>query len=134
MRAGRPRKPMAVRLEPIGAIWTWDRHGGLQRRLSDRLRQRLYRALMGKERSGSAVRDLGCTMRELVAYLERKFLPGMSWSNYGVGLGKWCVDHITPISSVDLTNRERLLRVCHYSNLQPLWFQDNSSKGNQVLV
>jgi len=28
---------------------------------------------------------------------------------------------------------ERLIELCHYTNLQPLWAQDNLSKGSKVL-
>ena len=105
----------------------------LHRRLSDRLRQRLVHALRGEYRSGSAVRDLGCTISELKSHLERLFTPGMAWDNYGHGLGKWGIDHIAPLSSFNLTDRNQLLAVCHYSNLQPMWFEDNMAKGDKVM-
>ena len=28
---------------------------------------------------------------------------------------------------------EELIKLCHYSNLQPLWAKDNLSKGNKIL-
>ena len=104
----------------------------LHTKLSNRLRQRLFRAFKGRSRAGSAVRDLGCSIPRLRAYLENQFQPGMSWSNYGCGKGKWCIDHIAPLSSVDLANRNQLLSVCHYTNLQPMWFEDNIRKGDEV--
>jgi len=104
----------------------------LHRKLSDRLRQRLFRAFKGGTRTGSAVRDLGCSIAELKSHLEELFLPGMSWDNYGKGPDKWCIDHIAPLSSADLTNRNQLLSVCHYTNLQPMWFEDNLRKSDEV--
>ena len=51
-----------------------------------------------------------------------------NWENYG----EWHIDHKYPLSKVDLTDREQLLRVCHYTNLQPSWAIDNRKKGNKV--
>jgi hypothetical protein len=52
----------------------------------------------------------------------------MSWNNWG----KWHLDHIIPLASVDLTVRENVLKVCHYTNIQPLWAEDNIRKGCKV--
>ena len=100
----------------------------IQYLLAKRLRTRLYLALRREWRSGSAVRDLGCSIQELKEYLESKFQPGMTWGNYG----EWHIDHIRPLSSFSLTNKEELLEACHYSNLQPLWAKDNIRKSNYV--
>lgn len=94
------------------------------------LRGRLKDALKNNQKTGSAVRDLGCTIRELKAYLEDKFQPGMSWDNWSVY--GWHVDHIVPLSKFDLTNRVEFLKACHYTNLQPLWAVDNIKKSNKI--
>lgn len=96
-------------------------------RIAANLRARLGRAMRGETKAGSAVRDLGCTVEELKAYLEQQFLPGMSWSNYGPT--GWHIDHRRSLASFDLTDRQQFLEACHFSNLQPLWFADNCSKG-----
>jgi hypothetical protein len=72
---------------------------------------------------------VGCSIVELKIHLESKFLPGMTWDNYG--FRGWHIDHIKPLANFDLTDREELLMVCHYTNLQPLWWQDNLSKGDK---
>ena len=97
-----------------------------------RLRSRLSAAVRRGEKNGSAVRDLGCTMAELLVHLERQFQPGMTWQNYGIGKDRWQIDHIFPVSKAKLTDREELLRVCHYTNLQPLWHSENSRKGARL--
>ena len=97
--------------------------------LSNKLRWRLNRAIKGNYKSGSAVSDLGCSIEFLKQYLESKFKDGMSWSNYG----QWHIDHIYPLSKVDLTDRDQFLKACNYSNLQPMWAKDNISKGNKIL-
>ena len=51
----------------------------------------------------------------------------MSWENQG----KWHIDHITPLSSAK--TEEEVYRLCHYTNLQPLWAEDNLKKGSKIL-
>ncbi len=94
-------------------------------RLSCRLRSRLGRAIKISSRTGSAVRDLGCTIPELKQHLESKFTPEMTWGNWGK---YWHIDHIKPLAAFDLTNREELLQACHWSNLQPLEATENMRK------
>ena len=98
--------------------------------LPTRLCIRLNTALKKNKKSGSVVRDLGCTIPELKIYLESRFQPGMTWDNYGKGHGKWQIDHILPLASFDLTNRNELIKACHYTNLQPLWGIDNNHKND----
>lgn len=64
----------------------------------------------------------------LKSYLEMKFQPGMTWENWGKGEGKWNIDHIVPLASA--SNKEELIKLLHYTNLQPLWSEENSSKGS----
>jgi hypothetical protein len=53
----------------------------------------------------------------------------MSWENYG--LKGWHIDHIKPLEKFNLLDLEQLKRACHYTNLQPLWAEDNLSKGSK---
>lgn len=103
-------------------------------KLSINLRSRLNKAVNKKQKSGSAVSDLGCSVNELRLYIESKFKIGMSWDNYGAGDGKWQIDHITPLCSFNLRDREELLIACHYSNLQPLWYNEHLTKTIQERV
>ena len=96
-------------------------------RIAHNLRSRLPSIIRHSVKSGSFVRDLGCSVEELKSYLESKFQPGMSWGNYG--LYGWHIDHISPLVKFDLTKREELLKAVNYTNLQPLWAKDNLSKG-----
>lgn len=98
--------------------------------LKDRLRSRLSKALNRNQKTGSAVKDLGCTISELKKHLESRFQPGMTWDNRGK---KWHIDHIIPLVRFNLQDRQQLLIACHYTNLQPLWARDNMSKGKSVL-
>lgn len=97
-------------------------------KLGCRLRARLYGALNGKIKAGSAVKDMGCTVNELKVYGESLFQPGMTWENWGNKPGTWQLDHIEELMFFDLTNREEFLKANHYTNLQPLWFKDHIIK------
>ena len=69
---------------------------------------------------------VGCSYSDLKIYLESKFQPNMSWDNQG----SWHIDHIIPLSSAQ--NEEEVYKLCHYTNLQPLWAKDNLKKGNKI--
>ena len=56
-------------------------------------------------------------------YLQSLFKDGMNWDNYGL----WHIDHIKPLNLAK--NKEEMIALCHYTNLQPLWAKDNLSKG-----
>jgi arginine decarboxylase-like protein len=99
-------------------------------KIAANLRSRLNKAVRGLVKQGSAVRDLGCSVPELKKHLEDRFLPGMSWENYGPK--GWHIDHILPLSSFDLQERDQFLAACHYTNLQPLWATDNLVKNDKV--
>ena len=70
---------------------------------------------------------VGVTYNYFKEYLESKFLEGMTWENRG----EWHIDHIIPLSSA--VSKDDLIRLCHYTNLQPLWAIDNIKKGNKIL-
>jgi hypothetical protein len=72
---------------------------------------------------------VGCTPQELKEHLEKQFREGMTWENH-VKYG-WNIDHIIPLSSA--TTEEELYKLCHFTNLQPLWAEENLSKGNRIL-
>jgi hypothetical protein len=94
------------------------------------LRGRLNHVVKGAK-CGSFVRDLGCSVQELKSHIESKFTLEMSWDNWGPKT--WHIDHIKPLSSFDLTDRDQFLEACHYTNLQPLYWEDNLSKGSKLL-
>jgi hypothetical protein len=71
---------------------------------------------------------LGCTLDEFVIHLESKFQEGMTISNHG----KWHIDHIIPISSAKTI--EDIIKLTHYTNLQPLWAKDNLKKSNKIII
>jgi len=65
---------------------------------------------------------LGCSFEEFKIYLESKFEDWMTWENKGLYNGYlnygWDIDHKIPISSA--TTEEEMIKLNHYTNLQPL--------------
>ena len=104
----------------------------IQFKLARVLRRRLHNVLRRNQKSGSAVRDLGCTISELKTHIESQFKLGMTWENHGQ-FG-WHIDHEVPLSLFDLTNREQLLHAVHYTNLQPMWAKENIVKNNHLVL
>uniref|UniRef100_A0A6C0DD63 DNA endonuclease I-HmuI-like NUMOD-like domain-containing protein n=1 Tax=viral metagenome TaxID=1070528 RepID=A0A6C0DD63_9ZZZZ len=68
---------------------------------------------------------LGCSISFLKNFLETKFKEGMTWENHG----EWHIDHIKPCASFNLLHEEEQKKCFHYTNLQPLWANENLSKG-----
>jgi hypothetical protein len=68
---------------------------------------------------------LGIEYLEFRKYIESQFIEDMNWDNYG----EWHLDHKTPISWGK--NEEEVLLLSHFTNYQPLWAEDNLSKGNR---
>ncbi len=102
----------------------------IQFKIQARLRSRLYQALKGNYKNGSAVSAIGCTIEELKIHLENQFEEGMTWENwkfYG-----WHMDHIKPLCSFDLTDPVQFKQAWHYTNLQPLWWKENLKKGKST--
>lgn len=99
-------------------------------KLAHNLRKRMGNAIKRNQKMGSAVADLGCTILQFKQYIESKFQEGMSLANYG----KWHLDHIRPLASFNLTNRDEFLKAAHYSNYQPLWAYDNLKKGASLII
>jgi hypothetical protein len=72
---------------------------------------------------------LGADYETVKLHIESKFTEGMTWSNHG--LYGWHIDHITPLATA--TCEQDIIRLNHYTNLQPLWAKDNLSKGKKIL-
>jgi len=77
----------------------------------------IYKSLKYKsfEKKDKTIDILGCSIEFFKNYLESKFTDDMNWKNHGK---VWDIDHIIPISSAK--NEEEILKLNHYTNLQPL--------------
>jgi hypothetical protein len=99
-----------------------------ERHISSILRSRTRSILRTKGfKTNSSFKEyIGCTVKQLVAHIEAKFLPGMSWENQG----KWHIDHIVPLNSAKSV--EEVFKLSNYKNLQPLWAKDNIAKSAKM--
>jgi len=104
-------------------------HTNMNHRIASVLRARMTSAVKARSAGGSLVRDLGVSISEFMDYIERKFSPGMTWSNYGES---WELDHIYPLSKADLTDRSQFLAVANYRNYQPLTPAENMAKSDRI--
>ncbi len=79
---------------------------------------------------------LGCEFNNFKNHMESQFKSWMSWDNYGKYNGEenfgWDIDHIIPISSC--INENDVIKLNHYTNLQPLCSKTNRDiKRNFIL-
>lgn len=96
------------------------------------VRLRIRSILKVNKISHSSIDLIGCSKDELINHLSALFKPGMTLENHGVH--GWHVDHVIPCAKFDLTNADQLKQCFHYTNLQPLWCNENWEKGSKVLI
>ena len=96
----------------------------------NRLRGRLYKMIKLKKftKKSKTAEIVGCSWEQLRLYIESQFIEGMSWENRDL----WHIDHIIPLSSAKTVGD--LEKLCHYTNLRPLWASDNMSKGAKLVL
>lgn len=105
-------------------------HSDSKYRLTKNIRSRTLSAFkaLGVKKETKTMSMLGCTIDELKDHIESLFTDGMNWENQG----QWHIDHIIPISSAK--NNEDLMKLSHYTNLQPMWEIENKRKSNKILI
>lgn len=99
--------------------------------LKNRMRVRVCQAVRsaGVYKSDCTLSLIACTSAQLKKHIESKFLPGMTWKNRR----RWHVDHIVPIAAFDISTAEGQKAAFHYTNLQPLWAEDNLRKSAKLI-
>ena len=80
----------------------------------------------GFKKNSKTEQILGCSILDFQKHIESLFKEGMSWENRN----EWEIDHKIPISS-GKTEAE-VLKLNHYTNLQPLWTYENREKGDKT--
>ena len=89
-------------------------------------RVRSYFKSKGIPKSQTTLEMLGCTPEQLRDHLQSQFTEGMTLENHG----EWHIDHIIPLASAK--TEAEIIKLCHYTNLQPLWAEDNLSKSDKL--
>jgi hypothetical protein len=99
-------------------------------RLNNGLRARIRQFLRSHNiiKNNTTSKIVGCSPEILKEHLEKQFIDNMCWENYGYY--GWHIDHIIPLSSA--SSEEEAYKLCHYTNLQPLWGKDNLIKSNKI--
>lgn len=104
-------------------------------RLIENLRCRYRFEIRAEDRVFHSQELIGCSPAIARWFLEQQFHAHpetgeeMTWgnnTNYG-----WHVDHVVPLSSFDLRDPIQQKEAFHVSNLQPLWWRENLSKGRR---
>ena len=78
---------------------------------------------------------VNCSVAHLHNHIESQFGDsGMNWDNMGREDGEggrgWEIDHRRPCDSFDLNDEEQKYMCFHWTNLQPMWGQENNEKSN----
>ena len=105
-------------------------------RLWDSLRHRIKKYTFSKRDTHR--KDMGkltgCSKFFLLKFIESKFYDHpvtnikMTWYN----TKDWHIDHITPLKILNPKNEEHFKIANHFSNLQPMWADENLKKGANV--
>jgi hypothetical protein len=73
---------------------------------------------------------LGCNKTQLKIWLNFQLYDNLTWDNYGY---TWHIDHIIPLAFFDLSDVNEQLLACNWSNLRPLYVEENLSKNDKIL-
>ncbi len=107
-------------------------------KLKTSIRTSIYIALKrnGYTKKSKSYDILGCSFEEFKIHIESLWEPWMTWSNHGKYNGElnhgWDIDHVIPLSSA--TTEEELLKLNHFSNLQPLCSKTNRDIKRNILL
>ncbi|MDB4498304.1 hypothetical protein N9251_03075 [Gammaproteobacteria bacterium] len=85
------------------------------------------RSALGSDKSAGTIELLGCDADYFKRHLESQFTTGMHWGQRGL----WHLDHIQPLAAFDLTDPVEQRYAFHWSNVQPLWAEDNLRKNDK---
>ena len=119
----------------------------IQKRVRDRQKERYYDDICfrlkvnvrnamvlafkknGYRKNSKTNKILGCDWDTLKIHIENLFTEGMSWEMMGEHIH---IDHIIPLSSAK--TEEDVYKLCHYTNIQPLWAKYNLMKNGKILT
>jgi hypothetical protein len=94
-------------------------------RLSSNLRSRTTTVFnrMKLNKPAKTEELLGADWKTVMQHIESKFTFGMDWSKVGSEIH---IDHKIPLAKAK--TEKQLIKLCHFTNLQPLWAEDNRRK------
>ena len=100
-------------------------------------RNRVWNFLKDKKfrKTNKTFELVGCSPAFLKKHLEKQFhhhpdtYQPMNWLNHTVH--GWHIDHRIPLDSAK--SQEDVIKLCHYTNLQPMWAKYNLKKSNKII-
>lgn len=101
-------------------------------RTAGALRRRLRKFMIRGHRIQPITQLIGCDRPTFITWIESHWQRGMGWHNYGVGDGKWNLDHTIACDHFDLTDEQQQRECFHYTNIKPMWALENYAKGNKL--
>lgn len=109
------------------------RQAKISNRVNASISSRMYSWFKGRKQTkgGKTKEHLGYGWDELKIHIEKQFLPGMSWDNYG----EWHIDHIRPLVEFHAQSlSDPIVKIAWgLANLRPLWAVDNLKKNAKRL-
>jgi len=125
----RAKKWASENREHLAEYMRTQRNENPQYLIRDRIQSRLNTMLKsrGSKKSDTLENYCGCTIEMLVIHIESQFKQGMTWENKG----EWEIDHIKPCALFDLTDDVQAKECFNWSNLQPLWTEENRRKSDK---
>ena len=93
-------------------------------KLKESIKSLILKSFIRKDKKKTSFTEsiLGCTYQQFKERLESQFEPWMNWDNRGLYNGTfnygWDIDHIIPLDTAETI--EDIIRLNHYTNLQPL--------------
>jgi hypothetical protein len=104
----------------------------VEQKLKRALRRRFENAVRTAKNKSAWIREhTGIELAGLRLHLEAQFRPGMTWANHA--FDGWHIDHRKPLAAFDLTCEAERRQAFHYTNLQPLWAEENFAKRDKAL-
>lgn len=104
-----------------------------QNKLGEILRKRANYMIINRDKKNYYLELVGCNRKFFLKWFEYNFELDehceMNWDNYG---SHWQIDHVTPCTSYDLTDKKQQLQCFHWTNTSPVFKHYNLSKGAQI--
>lgn len=81
----------------------------------------------GLKKSLKTEKIICCSLDFFKNHIISQFQQGMTLKNYG----KWEIDHKIPLETAK--TEDDVIKLCHFSNLQPMWKIENREKSSKIL-
>jgi hypothetical protein len=101
-------------------------------RLNCCVRSYVNGALKGRLKTHRTKEILGIEWFEFKEYIEDRFEDWMSWDNWGIGEGKWALQHIVPRDFA--INEMEIYLLNHYQNFVPMCATANGILKNRIVT